>query len=110
MSANRFRRAFVSHYANARSFTMWGSKARKEPANHLHILARGRTHLPYGLPRFGTPCAANQPHPAEPDGGAPMPMAMMGNMDNGEMEGAPQDPQRNDPTMMRSHEADAHHV
>src|SRR5690606_41439389 len=26
-----------------------------------HILARGDTHLPFALPRFGTPCAALQP-------------------------------------------------
>jgi hypothetical protein len=32
-------------------------------ANYLHILARGTTHLPYGQPKFGTPCAANQPQP-----------------------------------------------
>ena len=30
------------------------------PANHLHILAEGDTHLPYAQPRFGTPCAANR--------------------------------------------------
>jgi hypothetical protein len=108
-SRNRFRRALVCHYANARSFTMWGSKGRTEPANHLHILARGWTHLPFGLPRFGTPCAANQPRPASgPDGGQPMPMAMMA--DGDEMKAAPQDPRRNDPTMMRSHEADAVHT
>jgi hypothetical protein len=39
-----------------------------------------------------------------------MPTAMMANMDRGDMEGAPQDPQRNDPTMMRAHEADAVHT
>ena len=109
-SPDRFRRAFVSHYANARSFTMWGSKARKEPANHLHILARGWTHLPFAQPRFGTPSAANQPPPPAPDGGAPMPMAMMADPDKDEMQAAPQDPRRNDPSMMRGHEADAHHV
>jgi phytanoyl-CoA hydroxylase len=30
-----------------------------EMGNERHILARGRTHLPYAQPRFGTPCAAN---------------------------------------------------
>lgn len=109
-SKDRFRRAFVSHYANARSFTMWGSKARKEPANQLHILARGWTHLPFALPRFGTPCAANRPAPGASDDGQPMPMAMMADPDKDMMGAAPQDPQRNDPMMMRSHEADAHHV
>src|SRR5690606_13534897 len=38
-SANRFRRSFVGHYANARSFTMWGRRGA-EMTNHLHILAR----------------------------------------------------------------------
>jgi phytanoyl-CoA hydroxylase len=114
MSKDRFRRALVCHYGNARSYTMWGQRAqaggKKEMSNHLHILARGWTHLPFGLPRFGTPCAANQPEPGALDGGEPMPTAMMGNMDSGDMEGAPQDPMRNDPTMMRSHEADAVHT
>ena len=40
MSKDRFRRALVCHYGNARSFTMWGSPNRGEPANHLHILGR----------------------------------------------------------------------
>jgi chlorinating enzyme len=109
-STNRFRRSLVCHYANARSFTMWGAPNRAEPGNHLHILARGWTHLPFGLPRFGTPCAANQPRPdglAGPSG-VEMPMAMMA--DGDDMVAAPQDPERNDPTMMRSHDHDAVHV
>lgn len=108
-SKNRFRRALVCHYANARSFTMWGSPDRRSPANHLQILARGWTHLPFGLPRFGTPCAANQPRPEGLAGpsGVELPMAMMADMDSGEMGASPQDPQRNDPTMMRSHDHDA---
>ncbi|MBA2482154.1 MAG: phytanoyl-CoA dioxygenase family protein [Planctomycetes bacterium] len=70
-SAHRFRRAFVSHYCSARSFTDWGrDDSRGDPAangcvdpatgmtNGSHILARGDTHLPYAQPRFGTPCAA----------------------------------------------------
>lgn len=105
-SKNRLRRAFVGHYANARSFTMWGSPNRREPANHLHILARGWTHLPFALPRFGTPCAANQPRPATTaDGGEPIPMAMMAAGDD--MVAAPQDPQRNDPAAMLEHEVKA---
>jgi ectoine hydroxylase-related dioxygenase (phytanoyl-CoA dioxygenase family) len=69
-TTDRYRRSFVSHYCNARSFTQWG--ADKEPAsdsaqavdpitgmtNGSHILARGDTHLPFARPRFGTPCAA----------------------------------------------------
>lgn len=70
-STDRFRRAFVSHYCNARSFTQWGADAPRDDAhasqvvdpitrmtNGSHILARGDTHLPFALPRFGTPCAA----------------------------------------------------
>jgi phytanoyl-CoA hydroxylase len=73
MTADRFRRSFVCHYANARSFTQWG--ADSDPAdphfspfdpvtkmtNGSHILARGDTHLPYARPRFGSPCAALLP-------------------------------------------------
>ena len=65
---DRFRRAFVGHYCNARSFTQWGADDHapvKDPAtgmtNGSHILARGDTHLPFALPRFGTPCAALEP-------------------------------------------------
>jgi phytanoyl-CoA hydroxylase len=45
-STDRFRRAYVCHYANARSYTEWGG------GNQNHILARGSTHLPFALPRF----------------------------------------------------------
>ncbi len=45
-SADRFRRAYVCHYANARSYTEWGG------GNFAHILARGQTHLEYAEPRF----------------------------------------------------------
>lgn len=92
-SAARFRRAFVGHYANARSFTMWGKRGSPDGTNHLHILARGRTHLPYGQPRFGTPCAANQPAEQHLDGGAPMDMMPDGDM----LEPTPMDMARNDP-------------
>jgi ectoine hydroxylase-related dioxygenase (phytanoyl-CoA dioxygenase family) len=61
-TADRFRRSFVSHYCNARSFTQWGAEAPVDPetgmANASHILARGDTHLPFAQPKFGTPCAA----------------------------------------------------
>lgn len=73
-TANRFRRSFVSHYCNARSFTQWGADEQRAGAgggpsidprtgmtNGSHILARGDTHLPFALPRFGTPCAALLP-------------------------------------------------
>lgn len=61
------RRAFVSHYCNARSRVPWNHRGAYDgdeegaAANSLHILARGATHLPYAQPRFGTPCAANAP-------------------------------------------------
>ena len=68
-STDRFRRAFVSHYCSARSFTQWGADEKNGylPADkktgittNCNILARGDTHLPFGLPRFNTPCAALQ--------------------------------------------------
>ena len=45
-STDRYRRAYVCHYANARSYTEWGG------GNENHILARGSTHLAYAKPRF----------------------------------------------------------
>ena len=59
-SPDRWRRAFVSHYCNARSWVPWNHGAAYEgpAANYKHILARGRTHLPFAQPAFGTPCAA----------------------------------------------------
>jgi len=59
VSKTRFRRAFVGHYANARSWTHWGASL-EECRNSNQILARGSTHLPYAVPKFGTPCAATQ--------------------------------------------------
>lgn len=73
-STDRYRRAFVSHYCNARSFTQWGADQQEadvhaspvvdpvtKMTNGSHILARGDTHLPFAKPRFGTPCAALLP-------------------------------------------------
>lgn len=75
-TTDRYRRSFVSHYSNARSFTQWGKdedayqRQLADPAapiafdpatgmtNGSHILARGNTHLPFAKPRFGTTCAA----------------------------------------------------
>jgi len=66
ITPDRFRRAFVGHYCNARSYTAWG-RDEDNPTGHdettgstngSHILARGDTHLPHAKPRFGTPCAA----------------------------------------------------
>jgi phytanoyl-CoA hydroxylase len=71
---DRYRRSFVGHYCNARSFTQWGGEEGidetdkagvQDPStwmtNGSHILARGDTHLPFARPRFGTPCAAILP-------------------------------------------------
>jgi hypothetical protein len=68
-SKDRLRRSFVGHYCNARSWVPWnhGTPYEGDAANHMHILARGSTHLPYAQPKFGTPCAANSapaPRPA----------------------------------------------
>jgi chlorinating enzyme len=75
---DRFRRAFVSHYCNARAWVPWNHGAPWEgpAANYLHILARGQTHLPFAQPKFATPCAALAP--AAPTNGEP-PRPMMGN-------------------------------
>lgn len=65
--ADYSRRAFVSHYCNARSRVPWNhgipwdGQDEGLAANHEHILARGTTHLRYAQPKFGTPCAANMP-------------------------------------------------
>lgn len=103
-TTDRFRQSLVCHYANARSFTAWGNPGRQEIANGLHILARGATHLPFAEPRFGTPCAANSPVEV-PTGGAPLSMMA----DGDDMRAAPQDVERNDPTMMRAHDTHTIH-
>jgi len=53
-TSDRWRRAFVSHYCNARSWVPWnhGQPFEGEAANYLHILARGATHLPFAKPQF----------------------------------------------------------
>ncbi len=79
---DRFRRAFVSHYCNARSWVPWnhGVNWAGPSANDLHILARGTTHLPFAKPQFGTPCAAIQERAAHHTGA----VRMMGS-ENGDM-------------------------
>lgn len=47
-TTDRLRRSYVCHYTNARSWVGWNG------GNENHILARGRTHLPFGVPLFGT--------------------------------------------------------
>jgi len=56
-TTDRFRRAFVSHYCNARAWVPWnhGQPWEGPAANYQHILARGATHLPCAQPKFGTP-------------------------------------------------------
>jgi ectoine hydroxylase-related dioxygenase (phytanoyl-CoA dioxygenase family) len=105
-TTDRFRRAFVSHYCNARSFTQWGAD-RREPddplaahcldpitgmTNGSHILARGDTHLPFAQPRFGTPCAALL-SPEERRQEREYATAAMGNMGSQMMDMAPANPE-----------------
>jgi hypothetical protein len=94
-SKDRYRRSFVSHYCNARSFTQWGADAPRGDAhgaptidpvtrgtNGSHILARGDTHLPFAKPRFGTPCAALQ-SPDERKQASEFAIRMIANANNG---------------------------
>jgi hypothetical protein len=62
-SADRFRRAYVTHYCNARSWVPWnhGAPYEGDCANVHHILARGWTHLPFARPAFGTFVALTEP-------------------------------------------------
>jgi chlorinating enzyme len=75
---DRFRRAYVTHYCNARSWVPWNG------SNENHILARGRTHLPYASPLFGTPVQLSRTADSGSDNGAmavAMPDGGMGIMD-----------------------------
>jgi len=52
---DRYRRSYVLHYCNARSWVPWDhDEYEGESGNYRHILARGRTHMPYAKPAFGT--------------------------------------------------------
>jgi ectoine hydroxylase-related dioxygenase (phytanoyl-CoA dioxygenase family) len=103
-TTERFRRSFVGHYCNARSFTQWGADAARDDVhaaqvldpvtkgtNGSHILARGDTHLPFAQPRFGTPCAALL-SPDERRAQSEHAAAMMGDMDSGMMGAMDADP------------------
>lgn len=95
VTTDRFRRSFVGHYCNARSFTQWGVDAPPDPetgmSNGSHILARGDTHLPFATPRFGTPCAALLT-PEERRREHAIAETMMGDMDSGMMGAEMADP------------------
>ncbi|MBI5708268.1 MAG: phytanoyl-CoA dioxygenase family protein [Armatimonadetes bacterium] len=75
---DRFRRAYVCHYCNARSWVPWnhGAPFEGDAANQHHILARGWTHLPFSKPRFGT-----EVHLSLPDPDDKTPGRMMGDED-----------------------------
>lgn len=104
MTKDKYRRAFVSHYSNARSFTQWGADGASDNphtsptvdpitkmTNGSHILARGDTHLPFAKPKFGTPCAAVLT-PEERQLESKYAAAAMGDMDSGDMSVKPADP------------------
>jgi phytanoyl-CoA hydroxylase len=100
-TTDRFRRSFVGHYCNARSFTQWndGDKDDVDPvtlgSNKLHILARGDTHLPFAKPRFGTSCAALL-SPEERKQESEYAAMMMGDMESGMMGSTAADPTKVD--------------
>lgn len=74
-SETRWRRSFVNHYCNARSFTTWGG------GNSEQILARGNTHLEFAIPQFGTPCAALDPERSSVSDSGAAPDMMMATPD-----------------------------
>ena len=69
-SKDRFRRAYVCHYCNARSWVPWnhGASFEGDCANNLHILARGWSHLPFAKPKYGTPVDLSPPKEGEQPG------------------------------------------
>ncbi|MBO7744278.1 phytanoyl-CoA dioxygenase family protein [Paenibacillus sp. MWE-103] len=78
-TADRFRRSYVCHYCNARSWVPWDHDGYEgDSGNYRQILARGNTHLPYAEPAFGTEVYLYEG--ADSDGS----VSMMG-MDNGMM-------------------------
>jgi len=102
-TTDRFRRSFVSHFCNARSFTQWGADIdagntnnsdAQDPitgmANGSHILARGDSHLPFARRRFGSNCAALL-SPEERRRESEAIAAMMGDSESGMMGAKPAD-------------------
>ncbi|WP_339293970.1 phytanoyl-CoA dioxygenase family protein [Paenibacillus sp. FSL W7-1279] len=54
-TSDRYRRSYVCHYCNARSWVPWDPDGFEgNSGNYRQILARGSTHLPYAEPVFGT--------------------------------------------------------
>jgi phytanoyl-CoA hydroxylase len=54
-TTDRFRRSYVCHYCNARSLVPWDHDGYEgDSGNYRQILARGKTHMPYSSPAFGT--------------------------------------------------------
>jgi phytanoyl-CoA hydroxylase len=54
-TTDRYRRSYVCHYCNARSWVPWDHDGYEGTSgNYRQILARGKTHLPYAEPAFGT--------------------------------------------------------
>ncbi|MCC3375342.1 phytanoyl-CoA dioxygenase family protein [Cohnella sp. REN36] len=54
-TADRYRRSYVCHYCNARSWVPWDHDGYEgDSGNYRQILARGSTHLPHAEPAFGT--------------------------------------------------------
>lgn len=82
---DRFRRSYVNHYCNARSWVPWnhGTPYEGDSANGHHILARGQTHMPFAAPVFGTRVELAAP----PEPGAPQTGTVMMGMDGMMMPG-----------------------
>lgn len=77
-TTDRSRRAYVLHYCNARSWVPWHG------SNKNHILARGRTHLPFATPKLGTQVELSaEPQSGEDQGSkmVAMPSGDMGKME-----------------------------
>jgi chlorinating enzyme len=54
-TTDRFRRSYVCHYCNARSWVPWDHDGFEgDSGNYRQILARGTTNHPYAEPLFGT--------------------------------------------------------
>ncbi|MFD0958408.1 phytanoyl-CoA dioxygenase family protein [Paenibacillus chungangensis] len=78
-TTNRYRRSYVCHYCNARSWVPWDHDGYEgDSGNYRQILGRGSTHHAYAEPIFGTEVYLSDPDEAG------VSVTMMG-MDNGMM-------------------------